>query len=129
MLQEKSALVLRLLKQKHLFPNQPSRLAAFFTMVIRFGVSLHRDFVQSNVLDSGPDDRQATGLRGEHIDLIGALPHVAEHTLNGIGRLNMSAHGSRKLVKRQQVLFVLSQASYRFWIALSVPGFKRRQLG
>jgi hypothetical protein len=29
--------------KKHLFPNQPLRLAAFFTIVMRFGVSLHRD--------------------------------------------------------------------------------------
>ncbi len=37
--------------------------------------------VQANILDGGPDDRQATGLCGEHINLIGALAHIAEQTL------------------------------------------------
>ena len=35
------------------------------------------DFVQTNVLDRSPDNRQATRLRGEDVDLIGALPHIA----------------------------------------------------
>src|SRR6266700_3161303 len=56
-------------------------------------------------------------------------PHIAEEALNGIGRLNVSMHRLRKLVKRQQVLFILSQASYRFWIALSVLGFEGGQVG
>jgi len=30
-------------------------------------------------------------------DLIGALPHIAEETFNGIGDLNGAVHGSRKL--------------------------------
>src|SRR5260370_26773051 len=35
----------------------------------------------------------------------------------------------RKGIKGQQVLFVLSQASYRFWIALALFGFEGGQLG
>ena len=33
--------------------------------------------VQTDVLDGGPDNRQATRFRGEYINLIGALPHIA----------------------------------------------------
>jgi hypothetical protein len=100
--------------KKHLFPNHLSQLVAFFTVVVRFGASLHRDFVQADILDSGPDDRQATGLRREHINLISALTHIAEQTFNGIRALKMSVHRLRKPIKRQEVLFVLSQASHRF---------------
>ena len=45
----------------------------------------HGNFVQSNALDRRPDDRQATGLCREHINLVGALPHIAEQTFNSIG--------------------------------------------
>ena len=64
--------------------------------------------MQTDVLDGRPDNGQTTGLRGEHINLIGALPHIAEEALNGIGGLNVSVHRLREPVKRQQVLFVLS---------------------
>ena len=32
--------------------------------------------VQADILNSRPDDGQATGLRGEHVNLIGALAHI-----------------------------------------------------
>jgi len=70
--------------------------------------------VQTNVLDRGPDNRQATGLSGEHINLIGALPHIAKQTLNGIGGLNVSVHGGREVIKRERLLFLLCQTSHRF---------------
>jgi hypothetical protein len=57
-----------------------------------------------------------------------ALPHIAEQTFDGIGGLNMPMHGGRKLVKGQEVLFILSQTSHRLWIALSVLGFEGCQL-
>ncbi len=41
----------------------------------------------------------------------------------------MPMHRSGKRIKRQEVLFVLSQASHRFGIALAVFGFEGRQLG
>jgi hypothetical protein len=44
------------------------------------------------------------------LDNIGALPHIAEETFNGIDRLNVSVHRGRKGIKRQEVFFVLSQA-------------------
>jgi hypothetical protein len=85
--------------------------------------------VQADILDRGPDNRQAAGLRREHVDLIGALPHIAEQTLNGIGRLHVPVQRLRKGIKRQEVLFVLGQASYRFWIAHSILGFEGCELG
>ncbi len=33
--------------------------------------------VQADVLDGGPDNRDATRLRRKHINLIGALSHIA----------------------------------------------------
>ena len=74
----------------------------------------HRDFVQTDILDGGPHNRQATGLCREDIDLIGTLPHIAEQTFNGIRALKMSVNRLRKPIKRQQVLFILSQAAHRF---------------
>ena len=94
--------------KKHLFPNHPLQLVAFFTVVVRLGASLHRDFVQANILDGGPDNGQTAGLHREHVNLIGALPHITEETLNGIGGLNVPMHRLRKRIKRQEVLFVLS---------------------
>ena len=70
--------------------------------------------MQADILDRGPNDGKATGLRREHVDQIGALPHIAEEALNGIGGLKVSVHAHRKRIKRQQVLFVLSQAADRF---------------
>jgi len=72
---------------------------------------LHRDFEQADILDGGPDDRQATGLRREHINLISALTYIAEQALNRIGRLNVSVHGGRKGLKAHEVIFILSQAA------------------
>ena len=56
--------------------------------------------MQADILDRGPDNRQTTALGREDIDLIGALPHIAEKTLNGIGGLNVSVHALRKGIKR-----------------------------
>ena len=33
--------------------------------------------MQADILDGGPDDGEATGHRREHVDLIGALAHIA----------------------------------------------------
>ena len=63
--------------------------------------------MQADILDRCPDNRQATGLRCEHINLMCALPHITEQTFDSIGRLNISVHGRWEFVKRQQVLFVL----------------------
>ncbi len=66
--------------------------------------------MQTDILDRRPDNGEATGLRREPVNLISVLPHIAEQTFDGIGGLNMPMHGGRELVKRQEVLFILSQA-------------------
>ncbi len=47
-----------------------------------------------------------------------------EEALNGIGGLNVAVHRGGELVKRQEVFFILSQASYRFGIAFAIFGFE-----
>ena len=84
--------------------------------------------MQADILDGGPDNRQATGFRREHVNLIGALAHIAEQAFNGIRGLNVAVQTLRKGIKRQEVLFVLRQASQRFRIALRVLGFEGSQL-
>ena len=106
--------------KKHLLLNHPFWLVASLAGEIRSHVSFHRDFVQADILDGRPDNGQATGLGREHIDLIGSLPHEASEARGGIGALNVSMHALRELVKRQQMLFILSQAAYRFWIAFAI---------
>jgi hypothetical protein len=59
------------------------------------------DFVQPDSLDRRPVNREATGLGGEHINLISALPDEAPEAFDGSGGLNMSVHSLRKLVKRK----------------------------
>jgi hypothetical protein len=52
--------------------------------------------VQAHILDGGPDNRQATGFRGEDIDLIGALAHITKEAFNGVRGANVPVHGLRK---------------------------------
>jgi hypothetical protein len=82
--------------------------------------------MQADVLDGRPNNGQATGFCGEHVNLIGTLPHIAEQTLNGIGGLNMPMHALRECVKREGLLFFLGQAPHCLWIALAVFGFEGR---
>jgi hypothetical protein len=70
--------------------------------------------VKTDILDCGPDYRQATGLGREHVNLVGALSHIAKEAFDGVGRLNVTMHHLRKRVKRQRMLLVLNQTSYRF---------------
>jgi len=61
----------------------------------------HRNFSQSNPLDGGPDNREATHLGREHVNLVGALAHITEETFDGVGGSNIPVHGLRKLVIRE----------------------------
>jgi hypothetical protein len=70
--------------------------------------------VQADILDGGPHNRQATVLRREDVDLIGAFKQIAEQALDGIGGPDIAVHGLRKLVKGQRLVFLLGQASHRF---------------
>ena len=94
-------------RHKHLPLTHPLWWVGSSAAVLSTQVPSQREFVQADVLDGGPDNRQATGLRGEHINLIGALPHEAPQTFNRIGGLNVPVHRGRKLVKRQRFLFLL----------------------
>ena len=85
--------------------------------------------MQTDILNRGPDNRQATALGREHVNLVGVLSHIAKETFDGVGRLKVTMHHLRKRIKRQQMLLVLSQTSYRFGIALSILGFEGSQLG
>ncbi len=98
-------------------------------MLLSFHVPSDRDFVQADILDRSPDNRQATGLRCEHINLIRALPYIAKQAFNGIRCLNMPMHALRKIVKREGALFLLSQAAHRFWIAFAILRFEGCQMG
>jgi hypothetical protein len=76
--------------------------------------------MQADPLDRCPDDGQATHLRGEHIDLVGSLPNIAEETLDGIGGPNIAVHRRRKLVKGEGVPLFLGQAPHRLGIELAI---------
>ncbi len=84
--------------------------------------------MQADVLDRRPDNGETAGLRCEYVYLISPLSHIAEEAFDGIGGLHVSMHRGRKRKKRERVLFVLSQTSHRFWIALAVLGFEGREL-
>ena len=70
--------------------------------------------MQADVLNRRPDNSETTGLGGEGVNLIDPLPHIAEEAFDGIGGLNMPMHALGEVVKREHVLFVLSQTSHRF---------------
>ncbi len=70
--------------------HHPLWLVGSSAAVLSPRILSQRKFVQADILDGRPDDRQATGLGREDINLIGALPHIAEETFDGIGRLNMA---------------------------------------
>jgi len=115
-------------RKNQLLLNQPLRLVVCLPAIVGSRALFQGDFMQANILDGRPDNGEATGLSREDVDLISPLPHIAEQTLNGVGGLNVSVHPLRKRIKRQEVLFVLNQASHRFGIAHSVLGFERGQL-
>ena len=95
-----------LLRRNNHPPSEaPSLAGCWLTDSSQSEAALQRDFVQTDVLDGGPDNRQTTGLRGEDVDLISALAHEAPKTFNGVGRLNMAVsarlhYGSRPRRKR-----------------------------
>src|SRR5205085_3062230 len=84
--------------------------------------------VKTDILHHGPDNGQTAHLCGEGINLIGALSNIAEKAFDRIGRLDMTIHSRGKGIKRQEMLFILSQAPYGFGVALSIFGLKRMQI-
>ena len=75
-------------------PSQTThyRLVAIVVLVLVLRPHSPRVLCKRISPDGGPDNGETTSLRREHINLIGALPYIAEETLNGIGRLNVSVH-------------------------------------
>jgi hypothetical protein len=58
-------------------PAEPPSLAGcWLTAHVESEGGSERDFVQADILDRGPDNRQATVLGREDVDLISALPHI-----------------------------------------------------
>ncbi len=105
-------------------PNPPSRAGRWLTLGSEIAGASERDFVQADILDRGPHYGQATVFGREDINLIGALAHIAEETLDGIGALNVPMHRSGKRIKCQRLLFLLAQASHGFRIAFAVFDFE-----
>jgi hypothetical protein len=58
-------------------PDPPFTVGCLFASSDHGSHASHGDFVQADVLQRGPDNREATGLRREDADLISPLPHIA----------------------------------------------------
>ena len=71
-----------------------------------------------------PDKSQATGFRGESLNLIRAPSHMTQQTFDRIGTANGAMHDGREGIKRQQVLFIFSETADRFWVTLVVFAFE-----
>ena len=112
----------------HLPLSQPFRLVACFALMMSLEQLANRNPRYGYPLHHGPHDSQTACFRGESINLVGALPNIAEEAFNSIGRANVAMHDLRESVKRQQMLFIFHQAVHRFGIALLVFPFKGRQL-
>ena len=113
----------------HLPLIHPFRLVA--SLSIALSVSLLRDryLRQTDILHHGPDNSQATGFRGESINLIRAPSHITKQTFDRIGTANVAMHDGREGIKRQQVLFIFAQTADRFWVAQVVFAFESGSLG
>jgi hypothetical protein len=64
--------------QKPLPPKPPSLAGCWLTLGSETKAGSHRDFVQADILDRGPHNRQAAVFGGEDVNLICALPHEAK---------------------------------------------------
>jgi hypothetical protein len=61
-------------------PEPPFLVGCLFTSTDDGSGASQRNFMQADVLDGRPNYGQATGFCGEHVNLIGTLPHIAEQT-------------------------------------------------
>ena len=77
-----------------------------------------------DILHHGPDNGQATGFRGEDVNLIGAPSNIAKQAFNGIRAANVAMHHLRESIKSQQMLFIFRETADRFWIAQVIFAFK-----
>lgn len=81
-----------------------------------------------DILHHGPHDRQATGFRGEGINLVSSLPNSAEKAFNRIGRANGAMHDWWESIQCQQMFFIFTQATDGFGIALLIFALKGRHI-
>jgi hypothetical protein len=74
------------------------------------------------ILHRSPNNREATGLSGKGVNLIGSLPNVAEKAFNRIGTATIPMHHRRERIKREEMFLVFTQAAYGFGIPFLVFG-------
>ena len=93
----------------HLPPIHPFRLVV--SLPIARKVQLLRDGNprQTDILHHGPDNGQATGFRGEGVNLIRAPSNMTKQAFNRIGATNVAMHDLWKGIKRQKMLFIFAQ--------------------
>lgn len=103
-------------------PEPPSLAGCWLTAHFESRGDSQRDFVQADILDGGPDNRQATVLGREDVNLIVRCLTLLCEAFESMGGLNISVYSLRKLVKRQGLLFLFSQASHCFGIAFPIFG-------
>jgi hypothetical protein len=77
-------------------------------------------------LHHGPNNRQTTGFRGKGVNLISTPSDIAKQTFNRVGASDIPMHDLWEGIKRQEMLFIFTQAAHRFWIAPVVFGFEGR---
>ncbi len=113
----------------HLPPIHPFRLVV--SLPIARKVQLLRDgnLRQTDILHHGPDNGQATGFRGEGVNLIRAPSNITKQAFNGIGATNVAMHDLWKGIQRQKMFFIFRETADRFWVAQVVFAFESGSLG
>ena len=106
----------------HLPLTQHFRLVVLTSTASRLQLLANWNFGKTYILHHSPDNGQTTGFRCESIDLISALSHVTEEALNRVRGANIAMHHLWKRIKREQMVFVLTQTAHRLWIALPIFG-------
>src|SRR5216117_3452294 len=86
----------RTIYKHYLLLSHPFRLVAFLPVAL--SVELLRDWNpgKMDILHHGPDNGQATGFRGEDVNLIGAPSNIAKQAFNGIRAANVAMHHLRE---------------------------------
>ena len=101
----------------HLPPIHPFRLVVSLPIALKVQLLRDGNPRQTDILHHGPDNGQATGFRGEGVNLIRAPSHITKQTFDRIGTVNVAMHDGREGIKRQQVLFIFRETADRFGIA------------
>ena len=103
-------------------PRPPFSAGCFKLTATTF--ELLRDWYLGHVdiLHDRPNNRQTTGFCREGVNLVRALSHVPKKTFNRIGRANRAMHHLWEGIKGEQMLFIFTETTDRFGIALLVFG-------